>query len=180
MSTTAEVPVMVALRLTISKPKFRCILVDRFKQFSSLFQELLKDEEFEDKEGLSDKNPVVQVSTTETGQGIPFHLRITINQAFKMLHSDVLWVTFELPSQNCASAPPTGVKNAFDVLRNAQRQSSKSSLPSKYPNPINGTFKVFNHLVDLCQETVVFFRYFKFFIYFQNLIFFILIQARRM
>ena len=76
-----------------------------------------------------------------------------------MLHSDVLWVTFELPSQNRASAPPTGVKNAFDVLRNAQRQSSKSSLPSKYPNPINGTFKVFNHLVDLCQETFVFFRY---------------------
>ena len=143
----------------MSKPKFRCILVDRFKQFSSLFQELLKDEEFENNEGLSDKNPVVQVSKTETGQGIPFHLRITIDQAFQMLHSDVLWVTFELPSQNRASAPPTGVKNAFDVLRNAQRQSSKSSLPSKYPNPINGTYKVFNHLVDLCQETSVFFRY---------------------
>ena len=160
MSTTAEVPVMVALRLTISKPKFRCILVNRFKQFSSLYQELLTDGEIENNEALSEKNPVVQVSTTETGQSIPFHLRITVDQASKMLNSDVLWVTFEHPLQNSASAPPTCVKNAFDVLKNAQRQSSKSSLPSKYPNPINGTFKVFNHLVDLCQETCVFFRYF--------------------
>ena len=49
---------------------------------------------------------------------IPFHLRITVDQAVKMLRSDVLWINFEFPAPE--EVPPPDVKNAFDVLKDAQ------------------------------------------------------------
>ena len=146
---------MVAMRRTIAKPQFRCLLLDKDRKLSSVFQDLSADAENNNDEPIH-ATPTVQVSTSETGPNFPFHLRITIDQATKMLRSDILWVTFELPIKT--SAPPPNIRNAFDVLKKAQ--STKSSLPVKYPNPINGTFKVFNKLVELCQETGIFFRYF--------------------
>ena len=149
-----EIPVMVAIRRTISRPQFKCILVNKDKKFSTLYQEVSADLENNDVVSSSDvPPPTVQVSTSEAGTNFPFHLRITIDQASKMLRSDILWITFEL--QIKPSAPSPTIKNAFDVLKQAQRNKS---LPVKYSNPINGSLKVFNKLVDLCRETEVFFR----------------------
>ena len=150
MAMADEVPVMVAIQRTISKPRFSCILVDKGKKFSTLYHEVSADEENNNK----DIEPVVKVSTTESGDTIPFLGRITIDQASKMLRSDILWVTFELPLEK--SVPPPNIRNAFDILK--QAQSTKSSLPNKYLNPINGSFELFNKLVSLCEETQVFFR----------------------
>jgi hypothetical protein len=148
----AAVPVMVAISHSISKPKFTCILVDKGKSLSTLYQEFST---------LSDNNngpclngPSAKVSTSEAGNTIPFHQRITVDQAFKMLRSDILWINFEFPPQE--KVPPPNVKNAFEVLKFAQ--ITKTSLPEKYPRPINGTFELFNKIVDLCRETKVFFR----------------------
>ena len=98
--------------------------------------------------------PTIQVATTENGEKIPFNARITIDQASKMLRSDILWVNYQISSTK--SAPPTNLRNAFEVLKAAQ--TTKRSLPVKYPNPINGSFKLFNRLVSLCEESGVFFR----------------------
>ena len=142
---------MVAVQQTIARPKFSCMLVDNEKKFSTVYQELAAD--------LENNNvgvfPIVKVSTTENGDSIPFHHRITVNQASKMLRSDILWITFELPLLK--STPPLQVNNAFEVMKQAQR--TKTSLPSKYPKPINGSYELFNKLVTLCQETGVRFRY---------------------
>ena len=146
----SEVPIMVAIQQTISRPKFSCLLVHTGKKFSTLYQELVADLENNNIE----ISPTVKVSTSEDGDTIPFHDRITVDQASKMLRSDILWVTFQLPLEK--SAPPPNIRNAFEVLKHAQK--TKSSLPSKYPKPINGSFELFNKLVSLCQETGVYFR----------------------
>ena len=147
----SEIPLMVAVQRTIAKPKFSCILVEKEKKFSTLYQEVSAD--FENNNVALP--PTVKVSTSEDGDPIPFLSRITIDQAAKMLRSEILWVTFVLPCER--SAPPPSIKNAFDVLKLAQ--TTKSSLPSKYPKPINGNFELFNKLVNLCKDTQVFFRY---------------------
>ena len=132
--------------------KFSCILADRGKNLSTLYQEVSADLE----NNNEDLRPIqtIQVSTSENGDNIPFHERITIDQATKTLRSDILWVNYQISSEK--PAPPSNTKNAFDVLRLAQ--SSKHNLPVKYSNPVNGSFKMFNHLVSLCQKTGVFFR----------------------
>ena len=147
-----ELPLTVAIQRTISKPKFSCILADREKKLSTLYQEVSADLE----NNNEDLRPIqtIQVSTSENGDSIPFHERITIDQATKMLRSNILWVNYQISSEK--PAPPSNTKNAFDVLRLAQ--SSKQNLPVKYLNPVNGSFKLFNHLVSLCQKTGVFFR----------------------
>ena len=147
-----ELPLMVAIQRTISKPKFSCILADREKKLSTLYQEVSADLE----NNNEDLRPIqtIQVSTSENGDSIPFHERITIDQATKMLRSNILWVNYQISSEK--PAPPSITKYAFDVLRLAQ--SSKQNLPVKYLNPVNGSFKLFNHLVSLCQKTGVFFR----------------------
>ena len=152
----SEIPLMVATQRTNSKPKFSCILVDRGKKFSTLYQEVSAD--LENNNADVNVTPSVKVSTSEGGDSIPFHMRISIDQASKMLRSDVLWVTFQFPSEK--SAPSLNTRNAFDVLKLAQ--TTKKSLPAKYPKPINGSFELFNKLVSLCQETQVFFRYYYF------------------
>ena len=161
----------------MARPQFRCLLLDKDKKLSSVYEELSADAENNNEEPISE-TPTVQVSTSETGPNFPFHLRITIEQATKMLRSDILWVTFELPIKTSAPAPPPNIRNAFDVLKKAQ--STKSSLPVKYSNPVNGTLKVFNKLVELCQETGVFFRYFLVFCLNFYLIIFFITQARGM
>ena len=108
-----EVPVMVAIQRTISKPRFSCILVDKVEKFSTLYHKVSADAE-NNKEDIHIE-PVVKVSTTEAGDTIPFLGRITIDQASKMLRSDILWVTFELPLEK--SAPPPNIRNAFDILK---------------------------------------------------------------
>ena len=85
----------------------------------------------------------------------PFNNRVTLDQASKMLRSDILWVHFEFSQVN--KAPPPGVRNAFEVLKKAS--VTKSSLPTKYSKPVNGLFQLFNRLVDLCSDSRVFFRY---------------------
>ena len=148
----SEIPVMVAVQQTLAGPKFSCLLIDKGKTFSALFKEVAAADH---ENNLAASKPTIKVSTTETGDTIPFHERITVDQASKMLRSDILWVTFQLPLEK--SAPPPRVRNAFEVLINAQQ--TKSSLPIKYPKPINGSFELFNELVSLCQGTGVFFRY---------------------
>ena len=148
----SEIPVMVAISHSISKPKFKCILVDKNQSLSSVYQEFSTDSENNNCPGFM--LPHVKVSTSESGDRIPFHMRISLDQASKMLRSDILWISFEFPSQEIV--PPPGVKNAFEVLNIAQ--NTKTSLPTKYLKPINGTFELFNKLVDLCKDTKVFFR----------------------
>ena len=150
---------MVAIRNSLSKPKFRCILLSKDRKFSGVLEDLktdLENNNIDDGPCDNEAAPKVLVSTSETGVSFPFHSRISVDQASKMLRSDILWVTFEFPVKS-HNAPPTTIRNAFDVLKKAQ--TTKSSLPIKYPSPINGTFKAFNHLVDLCRESGVFFRY---------------------
>ena len=148
----SEIPVMVAISHSIAKPRFSCILADKGKSLSSVYKEFSEDSE--NNNGPDILVPNAKVSTTESGDRIPFHLRITLDQATKMLRADTLWITFEFPAQEIA--PPPNVQNAFEILK--QAQTTRSSLPSKYPNPTNGTFELFNKLVDLCKETKVFFR----------------------
>ena len=143
---------MVAIQRSISRPKFSCILADREKKLSTLYQEFSAD--LENNNEILHPIQTIQVSTSENGDSIPFQARVTIDQATKMLRSDILWVNYQIASEK--QAPPSSTKNAFDVLKLAQ--SSKKSLPVKYSNPVNGSFKLFNHLVSLCQETGVFFR----------------------
>ena len=147
-----ELPLMVAIQRSISRPKFSCILTDREKKLSTLYQEISAD--LENNNDIVHPIQTIQVSTSENGESIPFQARVTIDQATKMLRSDILWVNYQIASEK--PAPPSSTKNAFDVLKLAQ--SSKKSLPVKYSNPVNGSFKLFNHLVSLCQETGVFFR----------------------
>ena len=147
-----ELPLMVAIQRSISRPKFSCILADREKKLSTLYQEFSAD--LENNNEILHPIQTIQVSTSENGDSIPFQARVTIDQATKMLRSDILWVNYQIASEK--PAPPSSTKNAFDVLKLAQ--SSKKSLPVKYSNPVNGSFKLFNHLVSLCQETGVFFR----------------------
>ena len=147
-----EPPLMVAIQRSISRPKFSCILADREKKLSTLYKEFSAD--LENNNEILHPIQTIQVSTSENGDSIPFQARVTIDQATKMLRSDILWVNYQIASEK--PAPPSSTKNAFDVLKLAQ--SSKKSLPVKYSNPVNGSFKLFNHLVSLCQETGVFFR----------------------
>ena len=146
-----DIPVMVAISNSLSIPKFACILADKSKKLSTVFEEFASESEEIPESTLG---PTVKISTSDTGEQRAFNSKITLDQASKMLHSDVLWVVFEFPAQK--SVPPPGTRNAFDVLKLAQ--STKSSHPAKYSNPVNGTFKLFNRLVDLCKETNVFFR----------------------
>ena len=148
---TDDIPVMVAVSTPPSKPHFNCVLVDKKKNLGSVFTEL----ESEGGAGSS-ADPSMKVSTTESGTFFPFNERITLNQASKMLRSDILWVKFEYPEVR--RVPPPGLKNAFEVLK--QASLTKKSLPSKYQNPSNGLFQLFNRLVDLCKDTKVFFRYY--------------------
>ena len=144
---------MVAIQRSISRPKFSCILADREKKLSTLYQEIAAD--LENNNEILHPIQTIQVSTSENGDIIPFQARVTIDQATKMLRSEILWVNYQIASEK--PAPPSSTKNAFDVLKLAQ--SSKKNLPVKYSNPVNGSFKLFNHLVSLCQETGVFFSY---------------------
>ena len=143
---------MVAIQRSISRPKFSCILADKEKKLSTLYQEFSAD--LENNNEILHPIQTIQVSTSENGDSIPFQARVTIDQATKMLRSDILWVNYQIASEK--PAPPSSTKNAFDVLKLAQ--SSKKSLPVNYSNPVNGSFKLVNHLVSLCQETGVFFR----------------------
>lgn len=146
----SEIPLMVA-RSFLGKPQFSCILVDKGKTFLEILQELPGDT---DNNTVTKEVPKVCVSTSENGEKIPFHMRIKLEQALKMLRSDVLWVNFEFPTPEVV--PPPETRNAFEVLRLAQK--TKASLPLKYSDPANGKFQLFNKLVDLCKETKVFFR----------------------
>lgn len=150
---TGEIPLMVAVQRTMSNPKFSCILVKKEKKLSAIYEEVAEAESNNNNDEFP--TPTIQVATTENGEKIPFNARITIDQASKMLRSDILWVNYQISSTK--SAPPTNLRNAFEVLKAAQ--TTKRSLPVKYPNPINGSFKLFNRLVSLCEESGVFFRY---------------------
>ena len=143
-----EIPVMVAITRPPSRPQFKCLLLDKKKRFLSVFQELETDDTF------TSMTPGVKVSSSETGTVFPFNDRVTMDQASKMLRSDILWVNFEYPE--VARVPPPSIRNAFEVLKTAS--ATKTSLPNKYPNPINGLFKLFNKLVDQCKDTNIFFR----------------------
>ena len=118
-----------------------------------LYQEVSTDVENNNTAGA----PSVHVSTSEGGDSFPFHMRITIEQSSKMLRSEILWVTFLLQFPSEKTVPPLSTRNAFEVLR--LDQTTKKNLPVKYPKPINGSFELFNKLVNLCHETGVFFRY---------------------
>ena len=151
--TVDEIPVMVAISRAPLKPKYKCVLVDKKRRFASLLQDELESEV----DGQSSSQSLnVKVSTSESGDKFPFNDRITFDQATRMLHSNILWVNFEFPEER--TAPPRSVRNAFEVLKNSSLV--KQSLPTKYPNPINGLFQLFNKLVDLCKDTDVYFRYF--------------------
>ena len=147
---TDDIPVMVAVSTPPSQPHFNCVLVDKKKSLGVVFKEL----ESEGGGQSSSADPSAKVSIKESGPFFPFNGRITLNQASKMLRSDILWVNFEYPEVR--RVPPPGVKNAFEVLK--QASLTKKSLPSKYQNPVNGLFQLFNRLVDLCKDTKVFFR----------------------
>ena len=62
--------------------------------------------------------------------------------------------TVKEDTNNCRSRQEV----TFEVLK--QASLTKKSLPSKYQNPANGLFQLFNRLVDLCKDTKVFFRYY--------------------
>ena len=145
------IPVMVAVTMPPSQPHFKCVLVDKNKSLLAVFKEL----ELEGDDQRRSADPSAKVSTSESGTFFPFHDRVSLDQASKMLRSDILWVNFEYPEVR--RVPPPGVKNAFEVLKRAS--STKKSLPAKYPNPVNGLFQLFNKMVDLCKDTKVFFRY---------------------
>ena len=74
MTDSTEIPVMVAIQRSNSKPKFSCILVDRGKKFSMLYQEVSTDVENNNTAGA----PSVHFSTSEGGDSFPFRMRITI------------------------------------------------------------------------------------------------------
>ena len=145
-----EIPVMVAITRAPSKPQYKCVLVDKNKKLAVVFQQL----EAEDHHNRSSGAPSVKLSSSETGATFPFNDRVTLDQACKMLRSDILWVNFEHPEVR--RVPPPGTRNAFEVLKRAS--SSKKSLPTKYPKPVNGLFELFNKLVDLCKDNNTFFR----------------------
>ena len=144
-----EIPVMVAISRAPSKPQFKCVLVDKKKKLGVVFQQLETEDHY-----MSSGAPSVKVSSSETAAIFPFNDRVTLDQASKMLRSDILWVNFEYPE--VVRVPPPGIRNAFEVLKKAS--STKKSLPTKYPKPINGLFELFNKLVDLCKDTNIFFR----------------------
>ena len=143
-----DIPVMVAITSPPSRPQFKCLLLDKKKRFASVFQEMETDD------FITTMAPAVKVSSSETGTVFPFNDRVTIDQASKMLRSDILWVNYEYPE--VVRVPPPGIRNAFEVLKTAS--ATKRSLPIKYPNPINGLFKLFNKMVDQCKDTNIFFR----------------------
>ena len=147
-SDPGEIPLMVAVQRTMSNPKFSCILVKKDRKLSAVYEDIAEAESRNNNDDFP--TPIIRVSTTENGEKIPFNARITIDQASKMLRSDVLWVNYQIQISSTKSAPPTNVRNAFEVLKAAQ--TTKRSLPVKYPNPINGSFKLFNKLVSLCEE----------------------------
>ena len=93
MEEAAAIPVMVAISHSISKPKFTCTLVDKGMRLSSLYKDLLSNSD--EKDDSCAEAPSDKVSTSEGGAAIPFHLKITVDQAVKMLRSDVLWINFE-------------------------------------------------------------------------------------
>ena len=59
----SEIPVMVAMRRTIAKPQFRCLLLDKDRKLSSVFQDLSADAENNNDEPIH-ATPTVQVSTS--------------------------------------------------------------------------------------------------------------------
>ena len=149
--SVSEIPLMVSISKSIATAKYRCILADKQKKLSAVFEEFAAEHD----EALdTNTTPIVKVGTSEMGEQKPFNSRISVEQAAKMLNTDTLWVKFEFPADEVA--PPLNTRNAFDVLRSAQ--STKSCLPEKYKNPSNGSFQLFNKLVDLCRESRVFFR----------------------
>ena len=96
-----EIPVMVAISQAPSKPRFKCVLVDKRNRFDTVFQELLEKEE-DDYSSLS--TPDIKVSCSESGNIFPFNNRVTLDQASKMLRSDILWVHFEFSERNIFEA----------------------------------------------------------------------------
>ena len=81
-----ELPLMVAIQRSISRPKFSCILADREKKLSTLYQEIAAD--LENNNEILHPIQTIQVSTSENGDIIPFQARVTIDQATKMLRSE--------------------------------------------------------------------------------------------
>ena len=132
-----EIPVMVAISRAISKPQFKCVLVDKKKRFAVVFQELESEDD-----DRSSGAPSVKVSSSETGTIFPFNDRVTIDQASKMLRSDILWVNFEYPE--VMRVPPPGIRNAFEVLKKA------SSLPRKafQPSTQNQSMDCLSYLIN--------------------------------
>ena len=108
-------------------------------------------QEMETDDIITSMAPAVKVSSSETGTVFPFNDRVTLDQASKMLRSDILWVNYEYPE--VVRVPPPGIRNAFEVLKTAS--ATKRSLPIKYPNPINGLFKLFNKMVDQCKFNLI-------------------------
>ena len=84
-----DIPVMVAITRPPSRPQFKCLLLDKKKRFASVFQEMETDDI------ITSMAPAVKVSSSETGTVFPFNDRVTIDQASKMLRSDILWVNYE-------------------------------------------------------------------------------------
>ena len=74
-----ELPLMVAIQRSISRPKFSCILADREKKLSTLYQEFSAD--LENNNEILHPIQTIQVSTSENGDSIPFQARVTIDQA---------------------------------------------------------------------------------------------------
>ena len=87
------IPVMVAVTMPPSQPHFKCVLVDKNKSLLAVFKEL----ELEGDDQTRSADPSAKVSTSESGTFFPFHDRVSLNQASKMLRSDILWVNFEYP-----------------------------------------------------------------------------------
>ena len=108
-----EIPVMVATSRPPSKPKFMCRLVNKKKSLLKVFHETEENETQVDNDP-DFKPATVKVSSSETGEQFPFHAKITIDQACRMLRSDILWINYELATQRVV--PPPNVRNALEFF----------------------------------------------------------------
>ena len=96
-------------------------------------------------EGWSLNNNVsVKISSSKTGGFDKFSLNNSVNLVLKILKTDVLWIVFEK-----VVAKPLVMKNAFDVLKQAQ---GIKMLPKKIDKPINQKQELFNKMFDKFQK----------------------------
>ena len=84
---------------------------------------------------------VVKVSSSKSVGFDKFSLDNYVDLVLRILKTDVLWVIFE----KCVKEPPPLlVKNAFDLIKQAQ---TAKVLPSKIKKPFNQKQELFNSLV---------------------------------